>query len=57
MSNALESNLKYMLVFSNTIENEFDYFKSNQNEKTDIKIIYVTVNFDQNNKKNIGIKQ
>ena len=54
LSNAQEVNLKYMLVFANTIKNEVDYFTKIKNNK-DVKIIYVAV-YEENNKKKIKIK-
>ena len=47
LSNAQVANLKYMLVFSNTIGDEIDYFKSIPKKK-DIKIIYTKV-YEENN--------
>ena len=44
-----------MLVFTNTIEREIDYFKALEKDK-EIKMIYVAV-FRQDGKKKIMIKQ
>lgn len=55
LSNAREARLKYMLVFSNTIEGENDYFKSLE-KNTDVIIVYTVVYYD-NGKKKIKIKQ
>jgi len=55
LSNAGEVELKYMLVFANTIEREIDYFKA-LNRNKGIKIIYVAV-FRDGDKKKIRIKQ
>jgi len=55
LSNAQEANLKYMLVFANTIENEVDYFEKIKDNK-DVNIIYVVV-YEENNKKKIKIKR
>lgn len=55
LSNADEVELKYMLVFANTIEGEIDYFKA-LNRNKGIKIIYVAV-FEDGYKKKIRIKQ
>lgn len=49
LSNAREASLKYMLVFSNTIENEIDYFKD-LDPKKGVNIIYVAV-YAENGKK------
>lgn len=53
LSNAQEVNLKYMLVFTNTIKNEFDYFTKIKDNKN-VNIIYVTL-YEENNKKKIKI--
>ena len=42
LSNAKEASLKYMLVFSNTVEDEIDYFKSVA-KKGGVNIVYVVV--------------
>ena len=49
LSNAQEVNLKYMLVFANTIKNEVDYFAKIKDTKG-INIVYVVV-YEENNKK------
>jgi len=55
LNSAEEVVLKYMLVFTNTIDREIDCFKDIKRD-TDIKIIYVTV-FDENGKKIMRSKQ
>jgi len=55
LKNAEEVEQKYMLVFTNTINREIDYFKDIKRDK-DIKIIYVAV-FDENGKKIMRSKQ
>ena len=55
LSNAPEVNLKYMLVFANTIKNEVDYFAKIKDFK-DVNIIYVVV-YEEKNKKKIKIKR
>ena len=55
LKSAEEAEQKYMLVFTNTIEREIDYFKALEKDK-EIKMIYVAV-FRQDGKKKIMIKQ